>query len=209
MEQYFKINTIYKRTEKGELMLGEYSTPEIEYLAANLWIATEKIDGTNVRVMWEGGAIRFGGKTDNAQMPTFLYDRLVELFPPEKMAVPFGDGPVCLYGEGYGAKIQKGGGNYIPDGVDFILFEVKIGHWWLKWEDVVEIAGRLGIKHVPCLGRFTPREAADEVHRGIWSCIADREAEGMVLRPDVRLLDGAGRPIRAKIKTKDFARIAE
>lgn len=35
--------------------------------------------------------------------------------------------PVTIFGEGYGVKIQKGG-NYIPDDVNFILFDVRFGN---------------------------------------------------------------------------------
>ena len=38
----------------------------------------------------------------------------------------FPDGAAVLYGEGYGAKIQKGGGNYRAD-QDFVLFDVRVG----------------------------------------------------------------------------------
>ena len=46
MKEYHKINTIFKRdmTSKSKnLIIGEYSTPEFEYLKDNIWIFTEKI----------------------------------------------------------------------------------------------------------------------------------------------------------------------
>jgi hypothetical protein len=73
MNQYHKINSLYKRSPDGKKMLfGEYSQPEFEYLADNIWVFTEKVDGTNIRVMWDGTYLRFGGKTDNAQIPAKL-----------------------------------------------------------------------------------------------------------------------------------------
>lgn len=67
MKEYHKINTIFKRdpeTRNKTLLEGQYSVPEFEYLANNKWIFTEKIDGTNIRVMWDGKKVTFGGKTE-------------------------------------------------------------------------------------------------------------------------------------------------
>ena len=79
----------------------------------------------------------FGGKTDNAQIPAPLVARLNERFLPlaDMLSEMFENG-ACLYGEGYGAKIQKGGGNYRPD-QDFVLFDVRVGEWWLERTSVV------------------------------------------------------------------------
>ena len=56
----------------------------------------------------------------------------------------FDHGNVCLYGEGYGAKIQSGG-DYMNDGrsVDFILFDVNIAGIWLEGHNVDDIAEKL------------------------------------------------------------------
>jgi hypothetical protein len=90
--------------------------------------------------MWDGANVTFGGKTDNASLPVFLLYKLQELFEGTEKRQLFKavfkseepeDVNVCLYGEGYGAKIQSGG-NYIPDGVDFVLFDININGWWLQ-----------------------------------------------------------------------------
>ena len=143
VKEYQKIPTIFKRDDKGQIILGEYSTPEIAYLAGNNWWWTEKIDGTNIRVMYDGERVTFGGKTDNAQIPAFLFARLQDLFPStDKFREVFDDDAtnICLYGEGYGGKIQKVGELYKPDGVDFILFDVRVGPWWLKRGDIEDVA---------------------------------------------------------------------
>ena len=124
MKEYHKIQTVYKRDPDNKfktLLDGQFSMPEFEYLKDNEWVFTEKIDGTNIRVMFDDGKVTFGGKTDNAQIPAFLYQKLQELFPVDRLRCVFEDS-CCLYGEGYGARIQKGGGKYIPEGVSFILF---------------------------------------------------------------------------------------
>ncbi len=143
MNEYHKIQTVFKRDmeRNGKTLLeGQWTLPEFEFLANNIWTWSEKVDGTNIRVMLQGGAITFGGKTDSAQIPAQLVARLNEMFLPlaEKMQETFGC-DACLYGEGYGAKIQKGGGNYRQD-QDFVLFDVKVGDWWLQRANVEDVA---------------------------------------------------------------------
>jgi len=203
MKKYHKINSIFKRDEKGNFT-EEYSMPEFEYLKDNKWIFTEKIDGTNVRVMWDGNKVSFGGKTDNAQMPVFLFEKLQEIFTAEKLKEVFNEDSVCLYGEGFGARIQKGGGNYIKDGVDFILFDIKIGDWWLKREDIEEIAEKLGIRIVKIIGSGTLDEAIDLAKKGFKSQFGIFTAEGIVLKPEIELSARNGKRIITKVKHKDF-----
>lgn len=210
MGKYPKIQTIYLRNPKTRhrtLLEGQYALPEFEYLADNKWLFSEKIDGTNVRVSWDGARIIFGGRTERAQLHATLYAKLQELFPPEKFAALYPDVPMTLYGEGYGAKIQKGGGNYIPDGVNFILFDVRINDTWLERENVEDIAAKLNIDTVPIVGRGSLLDAIEIARIGFQSQVAAKErmAEGIVLRPTVELLNRRGHRIIAKIKHKDFA----
>jgi ATP-dependent RNA circularization protein (DNA/RNA ligase family) len=185
---------------------GQYALPEFEYLASNKWVFTEKVDGTNIRVNWDGEHVLFGGRTDKAQLPTFLFSKLQEMFPVEKFVQLFPDTPMTLYGEGYGAKIQKGGGNYIPDGVSFIVFDIRVGDWWLKLIDVADIAGKLGIKHVPVYGVGSLKDGIELVRGGLQSLLGTHTAEGLVMRPVVDLLTRRGSRIITKIKHKDFVR---
>lgn len=220
MKQYHKINTIFKRdmANGAKIIIGEYSEPEFEYLKDNVWVFDEKVDGTNIRVMYTGAGVSFGGKSDNAQMPVFLMYKLQELFEgtakkqifKELFEKPNAEGEieepqVCLYGEGYGAKIQKGGGNYIKDGVDFVLFDVKIGDWYLKREDVEEIGKAFGIKVVPVIGEGTLDDMVEIVKKGFNSKWGEFPAEGIVARPKTELKTRSGQRIITKLKFKDFA----
>lgn len=207
MNQYHKIQTVYKRdpeTKFKTLLEGEYSLPEFEYLADNEWIWTEKVDGTNIRVMFDGEQITFGGKTDNAQIPSQLVRRLQEIFLPllDVFKAKLSDG-VCLYGEGYGAKIQKDGGNYRSD-QDFVLFDAKIGDWWLQRVDVEDIAQDLGLDIVPINGSGTLKKMVECAKVGIKSAWGDFQAEGFVARPATELKTRSGGRIITKIKCKDF-----
>lgn len=85
MEEYHKIQTIYKRDEKTKkIQEGEFADKTIEFLKDNLWQFTEKIDGTNIRVCWDGHKVKFYGRTDDGQLPSILTNRLIELFAGEK-----------------------------------------------------------------------------------------------------------------------------
>lgn len=209
MNQYHKINTIFNRDHdkpKNPIIMGEWSEPEFEYLANNNWIWTEKVDGTNIRVMWDGERVTFNGKSDNAQLPTSLIQKLNDIFLPltDKFTEIFGvDGNVCLYGEGYGARIQKGGGNYRSD-QSFVLFDIKIDEWWLRREDVADVAGKLGIDIVPIIGEGTLYEAINLVKRGITSQWGNFEAEGIIATPQIPLQTRGGKRLITKIKTVDF-----
>jgi hypothetical protein len=211
--EYHKIQTIFKRdlSKKGQLILGDYSLPEFAYLKDNDWVFTEKVDGTNIRVLWDGQKVTFGGKTDNAQIPVPLLYRLQELFEGTAMRQvfieKFGEEPnsqVCLYGEGYGAKIQKGGGNYKADGVDFVLFDVRVGTWWLLRDDVEDVARAFGLQVVPILGHGTLDQAVARAREGFPSAWGGFLAEGLVLRPATELKTRKGERLITKIKHIDF-----
>lgn len=221
METYSKINTIYKRAmdkPRHPLIEGDYSEPEFEYLSGNQWIGTEKIDGTNTRVILHlvpgehsSVALSYHGKTDDAQFFPGMREKLEVLFPLSKMTEYFkvkeGEEEliVTLYGETYGPGINKGG-NYGKE-VEFILFDVKIGTWWLRRDAVEQVAADLNIKVVPVVFRGTLMEAVEIIKKGYNSTITDKafKAEGMVLFPATQLFNRKGERIITKLKQKDFA----
>lgn len=210
MKEYGKIDTVFDRDPGNHfktLLDGSWTRPEFGYLQNNDWQFTEKVDGTNIRVMWCGddGHVELGGKTENSQIPAILVNRLREVFMEEKMAERFGEEDVCLYGEGFGAKIQ-GGGNYKSDGVDFVLFDMKIGKWWLKRGDISSIASFFEVPSAPLVGIGTLHEMVYVARDGFKSAWGDFIAEGIVARPVVELTDRGGQRIITKIKYKDFAR---
>lgn len=207
MREYHKIQSIYQRDEvTRKFKMGEFSLPEFEYLYNNLWHVEEKINGTNVRVMYDGNTLTFGGKTDRAQMPVSLVNVLKETFSFELMQFVFPSEEltqVCLYGEGYGKGIQKGG-SYLPDRVDFMLFDVWINGWWLTRDAVKGISIKLDINKVPSLGTMTLKDAEELTRKGFQSTIGACAAEGVVCRPEIDLYCRNGRRVITKIKTTDF-----
>ena len=207
-KEYNKIPNIFKREEFGnnKLIEGQYSIPELEYLSNSQWIWTEKVDGTNIRIIWDGHEVTFGGRTSKAQIPAHLVNRLNELFSgtnkEEIFEQHFGDTPVILFGEGYGEKIQKGGGLY--GSVDFILFDVFCNGVWLRRDDVEDIAKYFEIKVVPIVGRGDLKEAVEYIRNHPQSFLKNDELEGIVCRPSIELNDRRGNRIIVKIKCRDF-----
>lgn len=209
MSEYHKIETVFKRdpaTKHKTLLWGDWSRPEFGLLKDIAWVFTEKVDGTNIRVEWDEARCRvgFGGRTDNAQLPTPLLEYLVGHFTPDRLADGL-KGSVVLYGEGYGAKIQKCGGVYGAD-QRFILFDVKAGAVWLERETVEQIAQALEIPVAPIIHKGPLMEGVEMTRAGVPSVLADDfTMEGFVMRPHVELLNRLGSRIISKIKHKDFA----
>ncbi len=211
MKEYHKITTAFERdplTNFKKVIIGQWALPEFAYLADAQWIGTEKIDGTNVRVMWDGTRVIFGGKTDKASLPTTLITRLAELFYAGAFQTIFGEGEaqICLYGEGYGVKIQHGH-NYLSDAVDFRLFDIWVNGLWLDQKDVVDVAHRFECEIAPVYRRGTLSELCSIVQDGFSSTIAQNKdyiAEGLVMRPAIELQSRRGNRIIAKIKHIDF-----
>jgi len=207
MREYPKIFGPYDRHVEGpnrnKLIEGQWSNPTLEYLQDTEWVFTEKVDGTNIRVHWDGHKVTFGGRTETAQIPAKLIARLLDLFPEELFEQVFGDADVTLYGEGFGAGIQKGGGNYSP-APEFVLFDVQVGDWWLERANVEDVATKMGLHVVPVVLRGGIHEAIAVIRGGLRSAWGDFPAEGLVGVPAVGLSDRAGRRVMVKVKAKDF-----
>ena len=203
----------------------------IEVIKAEVWddpMEPSKLEGVEFTV-------RFAGKTDNAQIPPKLQKFMEENYPDEKVFAALGlkkfipveewvehkwvtsDGITpsydaipeiyTIYGEGYGAGIQKAGGNYISNGVGFIVFDVKVNDIYLLTSARDEIATKLGAPIVPFMGYFTIDEAIDFVRKGFKSTIAENKefiAEGLVLRTDLGLRNRMGKRLIGKVKDEDF-----
>ena len=213
MREYPKIETIFSRDTEGtkKLIFGTYQNETVKYLRFNDWQFTEKIDGTNISVEWDGHAVSFHGRTERAQIPKHLLEYLEKTFltteAEELFEQTYGDKNVILYGEGYGAKIQNGG-NYRSD-VSFILFDVLIGDNWQEREWVEKTAKMFGIDVVPVVFVGSLEEGIDYVMEHHPSTIGTAMMEGIVGRPMVEMRDRLGKRIIVKIKWEDFKEFAK
>ncbi len=265
---YPEIENLYASLSGGPTRaIGTLKNPARTSQIAH-WLATEKIDGTNIRISLEPHAattvwvVRFYGRTNKAQMPDFIQEYLEATFTLENMkqlwrgqrqctrcdgtgredsgqpkilsqlAEPFPYAcdcvepyPITIYGEAYGARIQRGGGDYRRDGdISFRLFDVLVAEkHWLNWENIVGVAKRVGVKTVPAVDVIeygspgmavrscmaVQADIVDFVRDGFKSIVANEEgiprlAEGIVARTDPYLFDNNGRRVVFKTKTKDF-----
>ena len=208
MKQYEKIETVFCRDTNGtkRLVLNDYRNPTIAYLKDNMWLFTEKVDGTNIRIHWDGHKVEFGGRTDKAQIPGPLLNKLNEMFmtteAEELFEQTWGDEDVILFGEGYGPKIQNGG-DYRSD-VSFILFDVLVGNNYQEREWVEKTAQMFNIDVVPIVLTGTIQDGIDYVMKHPQSTMGTAMMEGVVGRPMIELRDRRGERVIVKIKWEDF-----
>ena len=203
---YIKIPSYYQfdpKTHKPFTL-----TERAKMLYSTSWIATEKVDGTNIRIIWDGTRISFAGRTDKATIPPFLDDYLKILFyadgVEELFEQVFHEKSAIIFGEGYGAKIQPHGELYSLT-PQFIVFDIWIDGNWLSRENVEDVAQKLGLQVVPvvCVGtlfdcyRFVYRAPASQINPA-------HEMEGVVCSTQYPLYDRNGDPIKIKIKIKDI-----
>ena len=215
--EYHKIENVFERDmqkdspNNGKLIMGKYKCPEFGYLANNEWVFTEKVDGTNIRIIWDGTDYAVKGRTEKSQIPHQLLFALTDQF---KYSLPdfkkcFGTdfvtveaSDICLYGEGYGPKIQRG--EKYRDTPGFVLFDIRVGRWWLQRSDVESIAESLNIDVVPIVKTGMLGDGIAMVARGFDSKWGNFKAEGLVARPAIELKARNGSRIITKIKHCDF-----
>lgn len=209
-DNYIKIETPFKRDIDGtkKLIYGDFRSEALEYLKNNQFEWTEKIDGTNTVVKWDGHEVHFEGHNANSQMAADLIQYLNSKFnineAEELFEQSFGEEPVEIYGEGYGAGIQKGG--LYREDKSFIVFDVYLPNQnlWLKRSDVYDIAEEFDVDYVPVIMNGTIDEAIEYVKKSPVSTIGKAPMEGLVGRPLVELFDRRGGRIIVKVKVCDF-----
>lgn len=207
LKEYHKIETIFKRDDNTKkLNEDKYRNETVEFLKDMEWEFTEKIDGTNIRVYWDGHKVQYFGRTERAQIPSQLLNFLLEKFGgdanEEMFEQLFGEKEVTLIGEGYGAKIQSGG-DYRADN-SFALFDVIIDDIFLDREAVNSIANSLNIETAPVVFYGNLQKGIDYVKTKPSSLIGTAKSEGLVARPKQELKDRLGNRIIVKIKVRDF-----
>lgn len=205
--EFPKIDTLFERDENFKVIPTKLRNAS--YGIIKTWQFTEKIDGTNIRMIWQDGKLKMGGRTGNAQLPADLIQHLYEIIDINRLKEIFPDTSAIIYGEGYGAGIQKGGA--YSKTKEFIVFDVLVdSKWWLNWENVCDITKKLNLKTVPYLGEWTLEKGIDFVKNGFESILAKENtgktipAEGIVGRTCETLYDKKFNRMIIKLKTKDF-----
>lgn len=213
--EYQKIPGPFMRDpESKKVVIGEWTSPALEATQfANDWFFTEKVDGTNVRVYWDGHRVTYKGRTDRAVFSdaqnkllalAFLGGANETLFEQQ-----FGATPAVLYGELYGPGVQSGG--VYRDDLSVSIFDVNVGGLWLGWSDVQDVARGVGVPSVPVvLDRGDLWDGIGFVQEGFSSRVAQAAGreylhpEGLVGRLHSGLLDRRGNRIIVKLKRVDL-----
>jgi hypothetical protein len=229
--KYNKIQNLFKRESEKPYNIKPltFGNEAIGFLLNANWIVQEKIDGTNVRIIWDGNRITFGGKNtlDPNNLPGRLRIHLEENYGTSEfenvIEQVFGDTPVTIYGEGYGHKIQQGAG-YFPDSEDgenqFIGFDVMINGQYTSVSNAQDIFAKLDIPFVECApGTYTIPELVlssivriRETEEGEPVFVHDgtnHEIEGYVLRTDYPLYDHRGNRVITKVILDDLKWISQ
>ena len=206
--EYPSIPNVWERdrsTNHKTLAEGKWTTPVLELLRGIKWEWTEKVDGTNIRLIAVPGNADclVLGRVDKAKPPDGVEAATANV--REKLTTVAPHKTVVAYGEGYGGGIQNGVlGNYNPNGVGFVLFDLAIDGRWVRREALEGIAKKIGADVVPVVGRGTLDQAIRLAREGFSSGWGDFPAEGLVTRPLVELTDYRGNRVIAKVKTRDL-----
>ncbi len=216
--EYQKIpGPFYRDPKTNNLVVGKWSSRELGLLAdVPVWNFTEKVDGTNVRVYWDGHRVSWKGRSDTATFSAAQNEALENLVGgPDNETLfeqKFGSDPVVVYGELFGPGVQSGGkyNTYL----DLSVFDVVIGGLFLERHNVEDVADALGLTVVPhVLKNATLNEAVDIVSAGFtstWKTPNTKNntffAEGLVGVTSLGLIDRRGRRIAVKVKHQDLYR---
>jgi hypothetical protein len=226
--EYPKTENLLKRDEEThKLILGEYRERSFEQVGK--WHVTEKIDGTNIRLVLDAeGDISVRGRSDAAQLPAKFtceafahFPEVVQFEQAMRNALRVIDPGeyargMIVYGEGYGPGIQNGG--HYAERKALRIFDVLTladdrAPLWRPWADVEVVADILGLKTAPVFGtEETTEQVYDFVKFGVESVVAYEEkntpgvvAEGIVARTDPYLYNSRGSRVRFKLKGHDLA----
>lgn len=220
MISYPSIETVFTRSkDTNRLNFGELRNSANSIISN--WTISEKIDGTNIRVIITLKGVKVRGRTDKTDLKQDLIAYILSLFPHQKVVEYFQayrgqalheDWSVTFYGEGYGAGIQKGS-VYAPD-KRFRCFDLMLGEgWWVDDSEMRKVCHDLGVPTAPYLGMIDwipetnedlllliPNSIVAVEDRGV----ADVLAEGIVAKPLVVLKDRHGDRIVWKLTFREF-----
>lgn len=218
MKEYQKISTLYKFDGVTKKYTNEISSPEVDYLKDLPWLAAEKLDGSNIRVEYDGHRVSWSGRTDNSNLPKEIEELLQKTFGDSEVIFEqnFGDKQVMLFMECYGGKIQGG----VYGGSERLIgFDVMINGMYLDKRCIASIFEYFNVETVEFFEVESLTKLIDIVKNNIKSGVKDMsdhaaedrptEKEGYVCVPAVRLLNAKGERIIVKVKYRDLAKCQE
>ena len=185
--------------------------PELGYLMRNKWAYKRKLDGENMRVMWDGERAIWNGKSDDFTCNEETTEMMNRIFQEEIFEEKFGrEKTVLLFGERMGPKCQGNELELLES--TFVLFDVKIGDTWLEPKNIVSIAKYFNVPS--CYDYMSGGTEAvldgDGYVDTLISLIKKMSEgkfskwEGIVAIPEVGLFSRKGERLIVKIKNKDY-----
>ena len=211
------MNKVYEKI-KNVLSFGSIKdktitfTEEYEFLKGLKYYATEKLDGTNIRLYYDGYKTTIHGRTEKSLLPKGFLEKFSKLYDLEiinsKLEELFGDKEVVIYGEGIGEKIQADGEKYVKDGIDFVVFDILINGTFLERKSIEEISSELGFKVVNVIIQGTLEDMIAFVSTHPMSVFNEKhEMEGLVCKPLIALYFKDRTRVCFKIKYNDIKKL--
>lgn len=222
--EYPKTENLYARDPDTMRLITRHRSEEPSLIAR--WFVTEKIDGTNMRLLYDPstGEVEVRGRSDRANIARDLEATMLEMCPVDALERVFGefvgsrDGTVTIFGEGYGAGIQ-GGGDYSPTKT-FAAFDIMY-HWpdgkdsWCNPSTSWELFAQLGVSTVPTIPPSGTGVGLDNLRSHVHelmnsgSRIGGGASEGVVARTDPYLFGQNGSRVMFKLKCADLLEVEE
>lgn len=200
---YQKIPNLYEfDQERKKYNTLVYSTHEIDYLRKLQWLCTEKVDGMNIRVIWDGYDISFAGRKETSKLPNYVQSLLKETFDDNMKTLieqMFKEKEVIFFMECYGGRVQKGAYNINEERL--IGFDINVDGKYLDRYDAFAIFHELELDVIPVVSVCDIHAASLIVMSGCASNLDETSGmEGLVCTPNVPLNDNNGNRIIVKIK---------
>lgn len=203
-----------------------------EILAVKEVIATEKLHGTNFRLFFPAGMtsiddIQYGGRNEEfgTGESSFYGGRPVRWFKErpemlERMRETFASyafSDVTVFGEAFGAGIQKGVRYVTDDSIVFRAFDIAVAENFLTYDLFVEVCDKAGLPRVPEIWRGDPTiESLDALlekvsAEGKKNGVDDEGnlSEGVVVRSNPLFRDVFGQWLIIKHKSESFSEVAK
>lgn len=209
MKEYHKIETLFKFDQTiKRFIYGDIYNESVMLLKDNQWVFTEKIDGTNMRIHWDGHKLQYAGRTDNAEFSQEQNEYIKQYLANEDFEQvfeqKFADKVVTVYGELYGNKIQNSGLYTDGKGLGFKVFDIEICDIFLTYQKMFVLALELGYEYVPYVFSGTIEDGIKYVETHDNSIFSKAKLEGIVGKPLGDFRDRLGNRIVVKIKKKDL-----
>lgn len=175
--------------------------------------ALEKVHGTSAHISYH---LDLANPPPTEKVSFFSggesHVKFKKLFDEAELLVKFrelGHNKITVYGEAYGGSCQGMSGTYGKE-LKFIVFDVQIDQHWLNVPNMHNVAAHLGLEVVPWRKISTElseidgeRDRPSEIAH-IRGMGADKEREGVVLRPLIEVTKNDGSRIIAKHKGEKF-----